>query len=274
MTESNTQSVFITGGASGLGKAIAQRYAKAGFCVAIGDIDKQASTETVARLHELGAADAIAIQCDVTDENSLYAAAETLKSAWPSLDIVINNAGIAAAGRVEEFSLDDWRHVMEVNLIGVAASCKVFTPLFRQQGYGHFVNIASLVGIVSPPFMSAYVASKAAVIALSESLRLELEADNIVVSVACPSYFPTDMSIRMRSTQANLVTAMNQFMQASELTADDVAGDIYDGACGAEFLILPHAIGKQAVGLKRILPDALWFKYMLRKTAKLVKMAA
>jgi NAD(P)-dependent dehydrogenase (short-subunit alcohol dehydrogenase family) len=129
------------------------------------------------------------LPCDVTKETDLAAAAQWLETNWGGVDVVINNAGVAAAGGIADYELPDWEWILDINLLGVVRGCKVFTPLFRRQGGGRFINIASMAGLMNLPKMAPYNASKAAVISLSETLAYELAADNIKVSVVCPSFF-------------------------------------------------------------------------------------
>ena len=165
-----SQRIFITGGASGLGRALAERYTQAGARVCIGDIHEARLAETVAAL----GATASSIRCDVTREEDLQAAAAHVEKLWGGVDVVFNNAGVAQAGAIDTLPMEDWRLIFDINVLGVVRGCKVFTPLFRRQKSGHFVNIASMAGLLDVPFMSSYNASKAAVVSLSETLEHQL----------------------------------------------------------------------------------------------------
>ena len=127
--------IFITGGASGLGRALAERYARAGWRVCIGDLDVERCAEVLAAIR-VHSPHSQALACDVTREDALQAAADWLQREWGGVDVVINNAGVAQMGGIAETTLDDWRWAVDINLLGVVRGCKVFAPLLRTQGGG------------------------------------------------------------------------------------------------------------------------------------------
>ncbi|MDP3294050.1 MAG: SDR family NAD(P)-dependent oxidoreductase, partial [Nevskia sp.] len=141
--------VFITGGASGLGRALAEAYAGDGAKVCIGDINAARCAETLAALTALGAT-AHALPCNVTDEASLQAAADWLQTNWGGVDLVFNNAGVADAGGIDEMPIADWQWMIDINLLGVVRGCKVFTPMLKAQKSGHLINTASMAGLIHP----------------------------------------------------------------------------------------------------------------------------
>lgn len=249
----NRNTIFITGGASGLGKAIALRYAKAGYNVCIADINDQRGDECFKELKALGA-DALYLHCDVTKEEDLISAKDTILQQWGAIGIVVNNAGVAVSGAIENQSLEDWDWIIGVNLMSVVMGCKIFTPQFKKQGFGYFVNTASAAGIVNAPTMSSYNVTKSGVIALSETLRAELYSDNIGVSVVCPSFFQTNLSETMRSDDKNAPTFVNKLMSKSKITADDIADDIFEAVAKRKFWVIPHLDGRVIWYVKRYLP--------------------
>lgn len=249
-----TRRVFITGGASGLGRALAERYARAGARVCIADVNEPRASETLTALTSGGAAEADFIRCDVTKEEDLLSARERLEQRWGGVDVVINNAGVAQSGAIEDVPLDDWRWILEINLLGVVRGCRVFTPLFKRQGSGHFVNVASMAGLLDVPFMSSYNATKAAVVSLSETLQNELAPDGIHVTVACPSFFQTNLGESLRTTDPGLRIAMDKLLARSQITAKDVAEDIFRAVEDKRFYVLSHKEGRRAWLLKRLLP--------------------
>lgn len=249
--------VFITGGASGLGRALAERYARAGWRVGIGDVHEARGEETLARLEELGA-EALFFRCDVREEGALEAAAQRLEEVWGGVDVVVNNAGVAVGGGIEQVPMDDWQWIVDINLLGVVRGCKVFTPRFRQQGGGRFVNVASMAGLIHPPLMSAYNATKAAVVALSETLRVELEADRIGVTVVCPSFFRTNLAESLRAPDEGTVKLTNKLVNEARLGADEIAERVYRGVERGEFHILTHADTKVAWLVKRFVPFSVY----------------
>lgn len=249
--------VFITGGASGLGRAIAERYAKARARVAIADVNDARGAETLAALRGV-AVDADYIHCDVTRDEDLVAARDRLVERWGGVDVVVNNAGVAMAGGIEDISVDDWRWIIDINLLGVVRGCRVFTPVFKRQKSGHFVNVASMAGLLDVPFMSGYNATKAAVVSLSETLQNELAGDGVGVSVVCPSFFQTNLAESLRAPDAAFHAVVNKLLARGSITAADVAEGVYEAVRAKRFYVLPHASGRTAWLLKRFLPRGLY----------------
>ncbi len=251
--------IFITGGASGLGRALAFRYAREGWSVMIGDIDEKRLEETRAELSKLTGR-VHAAPCDVRKEEDLEAAATWLEREWKGVDVVVNNAGVAIAGGIAEQPLQDWQWIVDINLLGVVRGCKVFTPLFRRQGGGHFINIASAAGLIHPPMMAAYNATKAAVVALSETLSVELASDKIDVTVVCPSFFRTNLTESMRAARPELKQVTHKLMDRANASADVIADRIFEGATRRQFRVVPHADAKFAWMLKRLSPFSVYAK--------------
>jgi len=266
--QSTQRRIFITGGASGLGKAIAFKYAKQGYKVCIGDVNEQRGQETVTELTALGA-QAYYLHCDITQETDLEAAKNSLLAQWGGVDIVVNNAGVAGtAGAIDEVSMEDWQWVININLLGVARGCKVFSALFKAQNSGYFINIASAAGLMNAPQMSSYNASKAGVISISETLKLELEKFNVGVSVVCPAFFKTNLTESMKATHPSVVKQISKVMARSKVSADNVANDIYHCQQQNKFWVLSHKPEKKLWLLKRYLPS-VFTKVMKKQMAKL-----
>ena len=259
--------VFITGGASGLGQALAVHYAGQGWRVLIGDLDRERCADTVAQLqHASPASDAVA--CDVTVEADVQAAADWLRQHWGGVDVVINNAGVAQMGGIDIASADDWQWIVDINLLGVARGCRVFTPLLRAQGGGRLVNIASMAGLVHMPHAAAYNATKAAVVALSETLQLELEADNIGVSVVCPAFFRTALAQNMRASDPKLEAMTKRLVERARIGPEDIARQVYEGVQRGDTHILTHPQARRTWWLKRVLPYRLYLAMMRRQLTR------
>lgn len=256
--------IVITGGGSGLGRAIALDHARAGWRVAVLDRDA-ASAETVAGEIEEAGGRALAVACDVTDGGAVDAAVAAIRRSWRGVDVLVNNAGVAGSGTVVDTPEADWRRIMEVNLFGVVAMCRAVIPAMMRARSGHVVNIASAAGFVSAPGMAAYNASKAAVISLSESLRVELAPHGIGVSVACPSFFRTNLLDDFSGSEESRQMAL-RLMEKSPLSADDVARAIRRGVRRQEFMIVPHGDAWRTLWLKRLAPE-LFFGVVRRKAA-------
>jgi NAD(P)-dependent dehydrogenase (short-subunit alcohol dehydrogenase family) len=259
--------IVITGGGSGLGRALTLEYARAGWRVAVLDRD-MTGAEAVAGEVEAAGGQALALGCDVTDEAAVGSARDAVQRTWGGLDVLVNNAGIAGSGTVVETAEADWRRIMEVNLFGVVTVCRAFVPALVRTGAGHVVNVASAAGFISPPGVAAYNVSKAAVISLSETLRVELAPHRVGVSVACPSFFRTNLLDQFSGSEASRQVAL-RLMEKSSLDAADVARLIRRGVSRKDFIIVPHADARRLLLLKRMAP-ALFFAAVMQKAGALL----
>lgn len=260
--------IFITGGASGLGLALARRYAAAGWRVCIADRNEEAGAVAAAELKEKSP-DAFFLAVDVTRDQALQDAANELMARWGGVDVVVNNAGVAQAGAIEDVTLADWQWIMDINLMGVVRGCRAFTPLFKQQRYGHFVNVASMAGLLNPPMMASYNASKAAVVALSETLEVELADYAVGVSVVCPSFFRTNLADGMRVTDPRLEAMTRKLLEKGGLSAEDVAEAIFKAVERKQFYVLPHADAFRIWMLKRLLPRSTFVRLLEKSTRRM-----
>ena len=268
-TQDHEKRIFITGGASGLGRALAERYAREGWRVCIGDVNELRGLETLSLLRDLGA-EAHFAKCNVTEEVQIQAVAEWLYRNWGGVDVVVNNAGVAIAGGIDEVPLKDWHWAVDINLLGVVRGCKVFTPMFRAQGHGHFVNVASMAGLIHAPMMSAYNATKAAVVALSETLRVELADAGIGVSVVCPAFFRTNLAESLRAGNPHVQQMTQKLVGKAEVGADEIAGQVFRAVARGEFHILTHARERLLWRLKRLLPFAAYLAILVRGTRRMM----
>lgn len=256
----NTGRILVTGGGQGLGLAVCRAWARRGWRVAIADIEAGKTELAAAEIDSLGGR-ALPLSMDVTDDKAVAAAADRLAAEWGGLDILVNNAGVGSAGTVERTTMDVWEWTLAVNVLGVARVSRTFLPMLTPET-GHVVNIASAAGFVSAPGMAAYNASKAAVISISESLRTELAGRGIGVSVVCPSFFRTKLLETFRGPEAARGIA-ERAMARSELTADDIAEEIYDAVNRRRFLVAPHPESRRLLSIKRFAPE--WYFRLLEK---------
>ena len=259
--------VIVTGGASGLGKAIAFKWAKAGADICIVDIHPERGAEVVREIKKLGR-DAFYENCDITDVKQIDALKSVIKARWQGVDLVVNNAGIASADSLDDETMEQWRQVFEINLLAAVNMTKAFVPIYRNQGHGYFLNISSQAGITPVPKMGSYNASKAALVSFSETMRLELCDDNIRVSVMCPGFFKTNLKESLRTNDPGLAVVLDKMMARSNMTAQQVASRAFEGVNNREFLILSHQEGKSAFRLKRWFPK-YYLDMMVKQTAKL-----
>lgn len=260
-----TQRVFITGGASGLGRAVALRYAKEGAKVCIGDINPEQGVAVEDEIRQLGG-EGYFISCDVRRLTDLEKIRDELAQKWGGVDVVVNNAGVASAGSIDDSTMADWEWILDINVLGVVRGCKAFTPMFKTQGHGAFVNVASMAGLMLAPLMSSYNVSKAGVIALSETLHHELRDFNIHTSCVCPAFFQTNLTQSMRASHASMQRSVNKLMKRSTVSADDVAEDIFRSVEAGDFWVLPHAKERRLWHLKRHAPGV--FDWLMHKENK------
>lgn len=259
-------SVLITGGASGLGRELAKRWAKAGAKVCIADVNEQRALEVLEEIKLLGV-EAVFELCDITDESHIARVKQSLIEKWQQVDLVINNAGIASADSLEDEDISQWQQILEINLLGAVKVTKAFAPLFKQQGGGYFLNIASQAGITPIPKMGSYNASKAALVSFSETMYLELLDDNIGISVMCPGFFKTNLKESLKTKSAALAKVLDKMMERATVTSEEVAEVAFRGVANREFMILSHAEGKKALRIKRWLPN-FYFSMMAKQTQR------
>jgi NAD(P)-dependent dehydrogenase (short-subunit alcohol dehydrogenase family) len=191
MRELAGKTAFVTGGAGGIGLALGRAFAQSGMKVMLADIEADALQAAVTSLREISP-DISGTLCDVADAESVERAAQASFDAFGRVHVVCNNAGVAAGGGIDHISLDNWRWVIDVNLMGVLHGIKSFLPHIRAHGEGgHIVNTASMAGMEGGLGFSPYAASKFAVVSMSEGLSLQLKPHGIGVSVLCPSFVRT-----------------------------------------------------------------------------------
>ena len=187
------KTAFITGGASGMGLAMARSFAAAGMKVVIADIE-QAALDAVTEEFEASNAEFLALRLDVTDRDAFRDAADAAVERFQRVHVVCNNAGVAVSGPIDTMTYKDWDWVTTVNYDGVVNGIVTFAERIKAHGEGgHFVNTASMAGHVALPGMSVYTATKYAVVGISETMRADLLPHNIGVSVLCPGVVNTNI---------------------------------------------------------------------------------
>jgi NAD(P)-dependent dehydrogenase (short-subunit alcohol dehydrogenase family) len=184
MTDIRGKVAVITGAGSGIGQALAYDLARRGAKLAISDIDSTGLAETTKQLRVIGAP-VHAAQLDVTDRAAVLSYADEVAAEYGTVNIVINNAGIAFTGDVEQMSFEQIERVMDVDFWGVVNGTKAFLPHLIASGDGHVVNISSLFGLLAVPGQSAYNAAKFAVRGFTEALRQEMLVNGHPVQVTC-----------------------------------------------------------------------------------------
>lgn len=208
MKELSGKVAVITGGGSGLGRELALACARRGMQLMLADVDEPGMAETVRLATELQPGiETDVMRVDVSDLEQVEALAQRAKARFGAAHLLFNNAGVSCGGPLWEHTAADWQWVLGVNLQGVAWGIKAFVPLMLEQGAGHIVNTASAAGWLYGPGSGIYNASKAAVVALSETLYFDLQdmgADHIGITVLSPAFFPTPIVDAARNRPAEL----------------------------------------------------------------------
>jgi NAD(P)-dependent dehydrogenase (short-subunit alcohol dehydrogenase family) len=208
MKDFNDKVAVVTGGASGIGRAMAERFGAEGMKVVLADVEEQALRQAEAEFREKGV-DVLGVLTDVSKPEELEKLAQQTLNAFGAVHIVCNNAGVAGAwGPTWENTLEDWNWIVGVNLWGVIHGVRTFLPIMLQQGEeGHIVNTASVAGLM--PGRGIYGVTKQAVVALSESLynELKLAEAKVGVSVLCPGWVDTKIADADRNRPAGLANA-------------------------------------------------------------------
>ena len=197
--ELNGKVAVVTGGASGIGRAMAARFAAAGMHVVIADVQRDALDATAAELGLHG------VRVDVSDADSVAALADEVFTRFGAVNVLCNNAGVGGGGRIADQTLNDWKWVIDVNLWGVVHGLHAFMPhLMAAPGGAHIVNTASMAGLASWPSIGPYCATKYAVVAISEALSTELAGTDVGVSVLCPGVVNTNIFTSQRNRPEHL----------------------------------------------------------------------
>jgi len=252
----------VTGGASGIGRALAERFAREGMKIVLADVEEKALSETREAL-AAGGAQVLAVPTDVSRAEQVDELARRTFDAFGTAHVVCNNAGVSVAGPAWQPSEADWAWVLGVNLWGVIHGIRAFVPRLVSQGEGHVVNTASIAGLISAPGMGPYCATKHAVVALSECLFHDLAiatSGKVKVSVLCPAWVNTRIAESDRNRPASAPrrererTSHEQRMEglvraavAGGIPPHVVAEKVLAAIVGERFWILTHSKTKKGV---------------------------
>jgi len=247
-------SAVVTGAGSGLGRAIALRLARPGAKLLLADINLEACEET-ARMVESRGATAHVRAVDVSDAAQVEALAADADQRLGRIDLVVNNAGVAAAGTIGQAPLDDWRWIIGINLMGVIHGCHFFAPRLVAQGGGAILNTSSMAGFACAPMMGAYNVTKAGVIALSETLAAEVGDKGVRVTVLCPAFFKTNLLETARATDPQLMSMARRAFDTATTTADDVAAAALRAVERGKLYCVPMREGRFVWRIKRLVPE-------------------
>ena len=255
----------ITGAGSGFGRAFAHKGAALGMKLVLADLNVDELAQTVDAVRAAGA-DAIGVPTDVANEAQVEALAQAALAAYGRVHVLFNNAGVGTGGFLWESSANDWSWVFGVNVMGVAHGVRVFAPIMLAQNEpAHIVNTASVAGLLAPPAMGVYNASKHAVVALTETLYHDLKLaqagkdgtdsvdDEVGCSLLCPAFVPTGIADAERARPGELRNAsrptrsqiaagkqLQRAVQSGKLTAADVADLTFEAIAARRFYIITH----------------------------------
>jgi NAD(P)-dependent dehydrogenase (short-subunit alcohol dehydrogenase family) len=227
---------IVTGGASGIGKALATELVGRGATVLVADIDGDGASETAEALRSgrTGVGTATATTLDVRDSAAFGEAVSRFAVDHDGIDFLFNNAGIAVSGEVADLTEAHWRRVIDINLMGVIHGVQAAYPLMTARGRGHIVNTASLSGLLPSPLLVPYSTTKHAVVGLSVGLRVEAATHGVRVSVVCPGLIETPLLDKKNPEDLPLAQSMPDVrslltrMMGTPYPADSLAGDVLD----------------------------------------------
>jgi len=267
MKEFSNKVAVITGGASGIGYAIAEEALARGMRVAIADVEPAALDQAASTLSEKG--EVLAVRTDVSNAVQMDDFARQTLEHYGSVHLVFNNAGVDGNGPMWELTTDDWNWTIGVNLWGVVHGIRVFSKHLVEQNEGHIINTASIAGLVSAPGSGPYTATKHAVVAMSECLFGELrnEGKNVGVSVLCPSFVNTNIYKAGRNredfkdneekqAELRIIEELAGGLFADAMPARNVAKMTFDAVESNRFYILPHPEGSTPL-IKRRMTEIL-----------------
>lgn len=235
-----TKRAFITGAASGLGKAFATELASDGWTIGMADNNATLLAQTAQEIQALGAT-IFSYHLDVANKYQYKTVSAQFLQDVGGIDLLFNNAGVGDGGAFEAYPLEHYEWMVGINQMGVVYGCTYFIPTMKKQGFGHILNTASAAAIGCAPTMGAYNMTKAAVLAISETLYSELMDHHIHVSCIMPTYFKTNIAQSSRS--GGMIQKISQhFIDRSGLEAKEVSQEILKRAAKKElYIILPKS---------------------------------
>ena len=247
----------VTGAASGMGRALARQLAGYGCHVAIADVNAEGLAETSAMLGS--GSNCTQHLVDVADPEAMSVFAQQVAAQHGKVNMIFNNAGVAATGNLEALPLEDFEWLMGINFWGVVHGCRAFLPYLRQAEWGHIVNTSSIFGLISVPTQSAYHAAKFAVKGFTDSLAQELEDSTIKVSCVMPGGVKTNIVRGSRFVASDNTSPTKEdmtraFEALADLTSDQAASIILHGVAHGRLRILVGTDAQMMAALVRLLP--------------------
>jgi len=254
--------ILITGASSGLGLALAKKYASEGWSVCIADIQDEEGIKIASNLKQAYGNDCFFQHLDIVSDSQWQELVSIINKRWQGLDALVNNAGVGASGDIDTFSLKDFQWAVDINLMGAVKGCHACVPLLKESK-GLLINIASMAGLLHMGSMSAYNVSKAGIVALSEGLLSELDPYGVKVSVVCPTFFQSNISKSIRSDNPDAAKISARLNAATGITADSIATTVYnESRKGKHYILAGTRFSDRTIWrIKRYLP-ALYINMM------------
>lgn len=250
------KNAVITGAGSGLGRELCLKLAQRQYNILLADVNMAGARETLDMVRKAGG-DGDVYECDVTKKEAVEQMASYAFDKFKKVDLLINNAGVTCAGFTGEIPVENWQWCIDIDMWGMIYGCHYFIPRMKAQGGGYIINVASEAGLVCLPEMGPYNVAKAAVIALSETIKTELAPHNIGVTVVCPSFFKTNLLKTMRyQTEFQKELAQTTF-DCGRLSAADIAGCVVKAMDKNRLYVVPGVSAKLIWLNKRFSPE--WY---------------
>lgn len=246
---------YVTGAASGIGRALALELGKRGSRVLLCDIQTTGAEET-AHLVEAAGGRAVVRRCDVGKLEDVQSAADFGERELGAFDFCANNAGIVVAGEIGEIPIETWRRIVDINLWGVIHGVHVFTPRFKAAGRGKFLNVSSIAGFLATPETAPYNATKSAVLSLSETMSAELGKYGIDTTVLCPSAVRTSIFDGLAKGAVHRKLAEKQARSAGPRDPNEVAQITLRAIDRGELYVMPTFDAKLLWFVKRTIPKS------------------
>jgi len=260
--------ILITGAASGLGLALAKKYTSEDWAVCIADIQDEEGIKIASQLNVEYGNDCFFHHLDVTSDTQWQELLGIICERWQGLDALVNNAGVAASGDIDTFSIKDFQWAVDINLMGAVKGCHVCVPLLKDSK-GLLINVASMAGLLHMGGMSAYNVSKAGMVALSEGLLSELDPYGVKVSVVCPTFFQSNLAKSMRSDNPKAAKIAAKLHAGTGITADSIAATVFeDSRKGKHYILAGTRLSDRIIWrLKRYLPGV--YLRMMKSNARI-----
>lgn len=256
MDISTPGNAVITGAGSGLGRSFAMALAGRGWKLGLVDTDELRAEVTRGMVEGAGGK-GVAYRCDVSDPLEVAEMAKHFFTTWGQVNLLVNCAGVIDLGHIGDVTVENWRRAVDVDLMSVVWCCNAFVPPMKEQhGRSHILNVASLAGIACLPEMGPYSVAKAGVIALSDTMKVELAPWRIGVTVLCPSYFDTNLLDTLSTTTGEQAELMRLTFDNARMGADRIAELALCAVSMNRLYVLPQMSSKVIWANKRIWPSA------------------